>query len=124
MAGLWHFAERQVWRPQSEAALFLSQRPDLPLGSLRAVFHYPTPISMSEAAAEVLRRGQFGHVVARLDESTSAMDEGMIHAMYALLREFLSGCTRIGLGHHSSLAAFQARSLTLAGGDTWRLAAA
>lgn len=148
MAGLWPFAEGEVIRPQGAQALFLSQRPYLPLGSLRAALYYPAPAEPGEAAAEVLRRCQLGHLSARLDdeddwsrilslgeqqrlaigraliarpaaifldESSSAMDEGLEHAMYSLLREALPQTILVSVGHRSSLLAFHRYELKLSG---------
>ncbi|MDQ7988346.1 MAG: ABC transporter ATP-binding protein/permease [Candidatus Dactylopiibacterium sp.] len=156
LAGLWPFAEGHVVRPQGDAALFLSQRPYLPLGSLRNALYYPEPASSSEQAAEVLRACQLGHLVDKLDEeadwsrilslgeqqrlaigrallvrpqvifldeSSSAMDEGLEHAMYSLLRRELPDTTFVSVGHRSSLHAFHGQALTLLGGGRWSLEA-
>src|SRR5690606_1918616 len=40
IAGLWPYCEGDIIRPEHEA-LFLSQKPYLPLGSLRAAMYYP-----------------------------------------------------------------------------------
>lgn len=154
LAGLWPFAEGQVIRPQGADALFLSQRPYLPLGTLRAALHYPMPATASDEAAEVLRRCQLGHLVDKLDEdadwsrtlslgeqqrlafgrallakpavifldeSSSAMDEGLEHAMYSLLREVLPVATLVSVGHRSSLLAFHQQTLTLLGAGRWQI---
>jgi len=152
MAGLWPFAEGTVTRPQGSEALFLSQKPYLPLGSLRTALYYPAPAHFDEAAAQVLQQCQLGHLVARLDEeadwsrmlslgeqqrlaigralllkpaaifldeSSSAMDEGLEHAMYALLRSALPQTSLISVGHRSSLLAFHAHELQLQGEGRW-----
>jgi putative ATP-binding cassette transporter len=154
MAGLWPFAAGQVVRPQGRAVLFLSQKPYLPLGTLRAALFYPAPALVNEHAAEVLRQCQLPHLIERLDEeadwsrilslgeqqrlaigrallakpavifmdeSSSAMDEGLEHAMYALLRERLPESTLISVGHRSSLLAFHQQALRLEGGGGWCL---
>jgi putative ATP-binding cassette transporter len=59
--------------------------------------------------------------VAFLDEASSAMDEGLEHAMYGLLRESLPGATLVSVGHRSSLLGFHTRVLELLGEGRWRL---
>jgi len=59
--------------------------------------------------------------VAFLDEASSAMDEGLEHAMYRLLRESLPGATLVSVGHRSSLLSFHTRVLELLGEGRWRL---
>jgi putative ATP-binding cassette transporter len=59
--------------------------------------------------------------VVFLDEASSAMDEGLEHAMYRLLRESLPDATLVSVGHRSSLRGFHARELELLGEGKWRL---
>jgi putative ATP-binding cassette transporter len=59
--------------------------------------------------------------VVFLDEASSAMDEGLEHAMYRLLREALPGATLVSVGHRSSLLGFHTRGLELLGAGKWRL---
>jgi vitamin B12/bleomycin/antimicrobial peptide transport system ATP-binding/permease protein len=59
--------------------------------------------------------------VAFLDEASSAMDEGLEHSMYRLLRESLPGATLVSVGHRSSLLSFHTRVLELLGEGRWRL---
>jgi vitamin B12/bleomycin/antimicrobial peptide transport system ATP-binding/permease protein len=59
--------------------------------------------------------------VVFLDEASSAMDEGLEHAMYRLLRESLPEATLVSVGHRSSLRGFHARELELLGEGKWRL---
>ena len=59
-------------RPVGDDALFLSQQPYLPLGSLRTALAYPgaaTDVDDAQAAA-MLRQVQLPHLVDRLDEET------------------------------------------------------
>src|SRR5713226_6451899 len=56
-----------------------------------------------------------------LDEASSAMDEGLEHAMYRLLRESLPGATLVSVGHRSSLLGVHTRVLELLGEGRWRL---
>ena len=157
IAGLWPFAEGRVVRPQGSDALFLSQKPYLPLGSLRGALYYPNPAGHAAGEAEaVLQQCQLGHLAARLDEeadwtrmlslgeqqrlamgrallakpavifldeSSSAMDEGLEHAMYSLLRSSLPQTTLISVGHRSSLIAFHQQELRLLGEGKWTLGA-
>jgi vitamin B12/bleomycin/antimicrobial peptide transport system ATP-binding/permease protein len=54
-----------------------------------------------------------------LDETTSALDEGMEHSIYELLRERLPDCTVVSVGHRSSLERLHAKELTLLGEGQW-----
>jgi vitamin B12/bleomycin/antimicrobial peptide transport system ATP-binding/permease protein len=54
-----------------------------------------------------------------LDETTSALDEGMEHAMYELVRQRLPGCTIVSVGHRSSLQTLHTDELTLLGDGRW-----
>ena len=53
------------------------------------------------------------------DESTSALDEGMEHALYALVRERLPRTAVVSVGHRSSLGASHRRELVLLGQGAW-----
>jgi putative ATP-binding cassette transporter len=54
-----------------------------------------------------------------LDETTSALDEGMEHAIYELVRERLPDCTIVSVGHRSSLENLHTNELTLLGEGQW-----
>jgi putative ATP-binding cassette transporter len=54
-----------------------------------------------------------------LDETTSALDEGMEHAIYELIRDRLPGCTIVSVGHRSSLENLHTNELTLLGEGQW-----
>jgi putative ATP-binding cassette transporter len=54
-----------------------------------------------------------------LDETTSALDEGMEHAMYELVRQRLPGCTIVTVGHRSTLESLHTDELTLFGDGRW-----
>jgi vitamin B12/bleomycin/antimicrobial peptide transport system ATP-binding/permease protein len=54
-----------------------------------------------------------------LDETTSALDEGMEHAIYELVRERLPECTIVSVGHRSTLERLHTNELTLLGDGTW-----
>ncbi|HET9303923.1 MAG TPA: ATP-binding cassette domain-containing protein, partial [Propionibacteriaceae bacterium] len=57
--------------------------------------------------------------LAFLDETTSALDEGMEHAIYELVRERLPNCTIISVGHGSTLDNLHTNELTLIGDGSW-----
>jgi putative ATP-binding cassette transporter len=54
-----------------------------------------------------------------LDETTSALDEGMEHAIYELVRDRLPDCTVVSVGHRSSLEGLHSNELTLLGEGQW-----
>ena len=54
-----------------------------------------------------------------LDETTSALDEGMEHSLYERVREQLPDCTLISVGHGSTLDRMHTNELTLIGDGTW-----
>jgi vitamin B12/bleomycin/antimicrobial peptide transport system ATP-binding/permease protein len=57
--------------------------------------------------------------LAFLDETTSALDEGMEHAIYELVRDRLPDCTIVSVGHRSSLENLHTDELTLLGEGQW-----
>ncbi|MFT4173150.1 MAG: ABC transporter ATP-binding protein/permease [Rhodocyclaceae bacterium] len=153
LAGLWPYVDGAVTRPLRDA-LFLPQKPYLPLGTLRAALSYPAAMPAApEAAANVLRQCQLGHLAARLDEeadwgrvlslgeqqrlavgrallarpaivfldeASSALDEGLEHTLYTLLRTALPDAVLVSVGHRSSLGAFHNHALTLLGEGRWQ----
>jgi vitamin B12/bleomycin/antimicrobial peptide transport system ATP-binding/permease protein len=54
-----------------------------------------------------------------LDETTSALDEGMEHALYERVREQLPDCTIVSVGHGNTLDRLHTNELTLIGDGTW-----
>ena len=56
-----------------------------------------------------------------LDESTSAMDEGLEEMLYRLLRTELPDTIVVSVSHRSSVSPFHDRRLELTGGGEWRL---
>lgn len=154
IAGLWPYASGRVRSPVGGDALFLPQRPYLPLGTLRAALTYPEPGADDALVRAALAQSQLGHLQQRLDdvadwsqtlsvgeqqrmafarvllkrprivfldEASSALDEGMEHAMYALLRRELRDCIIVSVGHRSTLNAFHTERLTLKSDARWRL---
>ncbi|MBF6183566.1 ABC transporter ATP-binding protein/permease [Nocardia otitidiscaviarum] len=69
---LWPFTEGRVSRPLGDAALFLSQRPYLPLGDLRTAITYPAAPEVvdDETLRATLITVNLGHLTDRLDEET------------------------------------------------------
>ncbi|WP_449433961.1 ABC transporter ATP-binding protein/permease [Pseudomonas putida] len=156
LAGLWPYAEGEVRRPIGHQALFLSQRPYLPLGDLRSAIAYPaSSVAEDEARMQqALRQVNLAHLAERLDvncdwshilsvgeqqrlafarvlfnrpqvvfldESTSAMDEGLEHALYSLLRKEMPETLLVSVGHRSTLAGFHTHRLEVDGQGGWSL---
>jgi putative ATP-binding cassette transporter len=59
--------------------------------------------------------------VVFLDESTSALDEGLEDAMYALVRERLPDCVVVSVGHRSTIDRHHRSRLQLTGSGAWEL---
>jgi len=157
LAGLWPHAEGQVERPCGSEALFLAQRPYLPLGDLRTALAYPgTTPDEPQALQQVLQQVYLPHLAAQLDtpldwsrvlslgeqqrlafarvllnrpaivfldESTSAMDEGLEQSLYALLRQELPDTLLISVGHRATLAGFHSHVLAVDGQGGWQFGA-
>jgi vitamin B12/bleomycin/antimicrobial peptide transport system ATP-binding/permease protein len=56
-----------------------------------------------------------------LDECTSALDEGLEHALYQLLHNELPDCVVVSVTHRPAVELFHGRHLELLGGGPWRL---
>jgi vitamin B12/bleomycin/antimicrobial peptide transport system ATP-binding/permease protein len=56
-----------------------------------------------------------------LDESTSALDEGLEQKLYELIRSELPETIVVSVSHRSTVEQFHARQLELVGGGEWRL---
>ncbi|MFJ4155623.1 ABC transporter ATP-binding protein/permease [Pseudomonas sp. NPDC089752] len=156
LAGLWPYAEGEVRRPTGTQALFLSQRPYLPLGDLRTAIAYPADSTSEDEPRmqQALRQVNLAHLAERLavscdwshilsigeqqrlafarvlfnrpqvvflDESTSAMDEGLEHALYSLLRNEMPQTLLVSVGHRSTLAGFHTHRLEVDGQGGWSL---
>lgn len=68
IAGLWPYVDGDIERPIEEKALFLPQKPYLPLGSLRQALYYPGAVVTDGRAEEVLQQCQLGHLVTQLEQ--------------------------------------------------------
>jgi len=154
VAGLWPYVDGNVVRPIDSQTLFLSQKPYLPLGTLRMALYYPAVMQIDDQAVTILDQCQLGHLVARLDEeadwtqilslgeqqrlaigrvvlnrpqivfldeASSAMDEGLEHAMYGLLRKSLPEAILVSVGHRSSLLGFHTQELELLEEGKWKM---
>jgi len=69
LAGIWPFGSGELRTPEGEVALFLPQRPYLPLGTLRRVLCYPAAIEgfAEGQIAAALRDAGLSHLLPRLD---------------------------------------------------------
>jgi len=70
LAGAWPWGAGRIRVPERGAAMFLPQRPYLPLGTLRAVLAYPSPAEAFDDAAMAAALGRCGleNLSERLDE--------------------------------------------------------
>jgi len=73
LAGIWPFGEGECTGPRRDAALFLPQKPYLPVDSLRAALLYPhAPEGVDDARLrEVLAQVRLDDFTGRLDESAN-----------------------------------------------------
>ena len=71
IAGIWRFGRGRVELPQEASTMFLSQRPYLPIGTLRAVLSYPAPEGTfpDDRLLETLRLLGLDGLVDQLDET-------------------------------------------------------
>jgi vitamin B12/bleomycin/antimicrobial peptide transport system ATP-binding/permease protein len=58
-----------------------------------------------------------------LDEATSAIDTGLEHALYTVIRAHLPDCTLVSVGHRSRLTTFHTHYLHLLGKGRWDVTA-
>jgi vitamin B12/bleomycin/antimicrobial peptide transport system ATP-binding/permease protein len=56
-----------------------------------------------------------------LDEATSAVDEGIEHALYTVIRDDLPECTLVSVGHRGTLNALHTHHLHLLGQGRWNV---
>ncbi|MDR3410122.1 MAG: ABC transporter ATP-binding protein/permease [Formivibrio sp.] len=70
LAGIWPYAEGAVSYPAQGDVLFLSQKPYLPLGTLRTALYYPhEPANDADALLPLMYLAGLGHLVSRLDDT-------------------------------------------------------
>ena len=122
-----HFAHRLAYPSPAET---LSD--DEAIEILRAVQlgHLADRLDVETDWSKTLSPGEqqrlaFGRILlsrpslAFFDETTSALDEGMEHAIYELVRERLPDCTIVSVGHRSTLENLHTDELTLLGEGQW-----
>lgn len=68
LAGIWPFGRGVIRLPQASRALFLPQKPYLPLGDLRSVVSYPEASKLHAEVAEALKLVGLPGLADRLDE--------------------------------------------------------
>ena len=68
LAGLWPFASGKVSYPENSRSLFLSQKPYLPLGSLRQALSYPLPEVSNAEAIKALQLVGLDKLAQQLDD--------------------------------------------------------
>jgi putative ATP-binding cassette transporter len=56
-----------------------------------------------------------------LDESTSALDEGLEYALYHMLRSELPDCIVVSVSHRHAVELLHEQQLELLGGGEWRV---
>ena len=73
IAGIWPFGSGRVSLPATGRALFLPQRPYIPLGSLKRAVCYPEDVAgfTDAQVTEALEAAELGHLVPRLNEADS-----------------------------------------------------
>lgn len=70
LAGIWPYVDGKVSYPAGGDILFLSQKPYLPLGTLRTALYYPrAPQQDDTDLLALLQLAGLGHLVLRLDET-------------------------------------------------------
>lgn len=69
LSGIWPYAEGEVSYPATGEVLFLSQKPYLPLGTLRTTLYYPhAPKENDPELPALLELAGLAHLSARLDD--------------------------------------------------------
>ena len=69
LAGIWPYGEGDVAIPEAKHLMFLSQKPYLPLGTLREALFYPGAVRPGDAEVdELLKLCELSHLERHLDE--------------------------------------------------------
>ncbi|WP_239078191.1 MULTISPECIES: ABC transporter ATP-binding protein/permease [Deefgea] len=72
LAGIWPYAQGEYAVQSNTTSLFLSQKPYMPLGSLRAALYYPNDVQQDDAQiADLFALAGLSHLMSRLDEVDS-----------------------------------------------------
>ncbi|WP_051534789.1 ABC transporter ATP-binding protein/permease [Deefgea rivuli] len=70
LAGIWPYASGALGLQANTQVLYLSQKPYMPLGTLRAALYYPQPAQHDDAKiTELLAMAGLSHLLPRLDET-------------------------------------------------------
>jgi putative ATP-binding cassette transporter len=70
LAGIWPYAQGEYSVQSNTKSLFLSQKPYMPLGSLRAALYYPNVAEQDDTQiAGLLALAGLSHLMPRLDET-------------------------------------------------------
>ncbi len=68
LAGIWPFGQGRIVMPERERVMFLSQKPYLPLGTLRQAMYYPgSPAENDNGIEELMRFASLEHLIGELD---------------------------------------------------------
>src|SRR6516164_6336156 len=115
IAGLWPFGRGRI-RVTDGRALFLPQRPYLPLGTLLdEEGNWAQRLSIGEQQRVAFARVLLARPeIVFLDEATSALDEAAEMSLYRLLRDAPWRPTIVSVGHHGSLQRFHETVVDLA----------
>ena len=110
IAGIWPYADGEVHYIHDSQALFLSQKPYLPQGTLRLAASYPSAPETEGQTEHYFKLLGLEHLIPHnkpqilfLDEASSAMDELTEKKAYELLRQELPDTIIISVGHRSTL---------------------
>jgi putative ATP-binding cassette transporter len=72
LAGIWPYAQGEYGVQSNTKSLFLSQKPYMPLGSLRAALYYPNDVEQDDTQmGDLLTMAGLSHLIPRLDEIDS-----------------------------------------------------
>ncbi len=71
LSGIWSFGYGEINFPKDQTTFFLSQRPYIPLGSLKTALLYPTPLSETPQGIDfenILKKCKLSHLIKKLEE--------------------------------------------------------